>query len=462
MAIVALLLPVFCVSCATIAGSSDNEERPQATDLEPVEPSQIARPVQETPLIMLLDVPVSSPEPASFGMLPEPVPIHANVPAREKPSLVHEELAYIAHSAESAFIYRERLPEPEIPVAEAPADDTSDITASFAKAHPDDLPYPAALPQISSPAAPSHEWSTFVEDLGSPPAAAETSVINRDTAKTSVVPPAAAESSAIPPGAVESPWLPQAAEKKPAAAPVFAERPAAEAQTDNNAFEKIALRKADNLFLSFDGRGWIFTSGGTGEHAVSLLSRTITADETLFELSAPAVGEYILEFQFQDNRSGTMSVERVALVVSEEVDASGAAEKALEMTETPLTGVPVNLAEAIEDPVAATMVLGQILSTIKPEDKVELQRITELYKNIGSTNEYAMCLERFIEIFPDSSGNDFRYFELGTLYESDELRNEKKARQYYAAILERYPASVFYLDAAARVRYLDRHFFDVR
>ncbi len=249
----------------------------------------------------------------------------------------------------------------------------------------------------------------------------------------------------------------------------------ADAATDsNNSKGDITALFNNTLSVPLEGRGWIYTGAGTGagSQQITLLSRKITADETIFEFEAASPGRYLLEFQLQDNASGVQRRQTVPVVMAGDLEtAAAAADGEATNAESSESGsaiaafepaVPETIEQALGNPAGAAAVLGKLLVLMTPQRRNELDALTGWYRDAGYTKEYARCLERYLEIFPDGRDNDFRYYELGRLYETEELRNEKKARTYYAAVVELYPASLYYFDAANRVHYLDRYFIDVR
>ena len=71
--------------------------------------------------------------------------------------------------------------------------------------------------------------------------------------------------------------------------------------------------------------------------------------------------------------------------------------------------------------------------------------------------------ELLVANFPSDSGIDRAYFQLGRIYESDaELRNLRRALDYYRLIVDQYPISDYWEQASVRSEFLRRHFFDIR
>lgn len=388
--------------------------------------------IDEKPSVLLLAIPALFHEPESFGVPPEPVPAHSDASTQTEFPPVAVTLIDPKQSDASDALYRANLPEPALP--EAPP------------------VMPAEVKTVLRPAAPA-EAETVMR-----PAAAAESAVARVEGHTGL--------DAAKPGVTAS-----------AAGPVA--RPASEEPPDgvilnNTAGEtgqpmdgrRLTFAPSDTIALAFAGRGWIFTGAGGDEGEIFLRSRTIAADETLFEFDAKSPGEYVLEFQIQDSRSGTQTRESVTIILEEDQQGGVTADR-YAATSAPAekqvtVARPSNLSQALEDPAGARELLSQILFHVTPEQQEELDGIARWYKSAGYLSEYALCLERFVKIFPRRPDNDFRYYELGRLHETEELRNEKKARNYYAAVVDLYPASLYYFDAAKRVRYLDRHFLDLR
>jgi len=397
-----------------------------------------AETLEEKPVVTLLKMPADSRIPDSITSYPLPLPIVVSkiLKAEEEPSPLQNEVLYVRAQSEAFRAGEIPLPEPAVPEARE-----AGTGVQYAAADMLDQDTGAGVNELR------HETAFPVET-------AEDNAFSEENRVNTKVAAAAAmtETEASDTTAAEPPGLPE-----------MLQTALETGNTASIADRVISADKGEPVALIFDGRGWIYTPSETGDGAITLLARTFASEETIFEFDALEVGEYHLQFQFQDNKTGKRAVERVNLVVA---DAAPAIDNLIEAEHAADEPSPIfqpqNIGQALDDPLAAADFLPQLLKRFEPEEKEQLEHIALLYKNSGSNHEYLMCLEKYIEMFPKSGGNDIRYFELGRLYESDEFRNEKKARRYYAVIMELYPASAYYFDAEARVRYLDRHFFDLR
>ena len=415
-------------SCATVTGDT-----PQVTTVA----GGIAKApfFEETPEILLLAVPVSKPEPSSFGIPPEPsIPAAFRATGKQLPAYT-DALAEIDPKDSQALLNITALPEPVLPREEV----ASTIPEKVEETHTEDIwktPAKEAVIETTT-VSPQPEIATVTTVDTSPPAKPTAVTV------TAVIPPS------------DSGYTMES----PAEAPV-------ETQIDEHRSyaREITAAVAEKIPLSFEGRGWIFTGSDSGEDGIAMKSRRITANETVFEFDPIASGEYTLNFQFQDNFTGSVLAESVALKVTEQYEESEVISDQIQydgevfvLTETPKT-----VAAAVENPLAAIPALDEIFSSLGQDDQEALDHIARWYKEAGYTREYVACLEKYLEVYPTQRGNDYRYYELGMIYESEDFRNEKKARYYYAVIVDAFPASLYYTDAVGRVRYLDRHFLDLR
>jgi hypothetical protein len=403
---------------------------------------------EEKPLVLLLAAPVSTHESLSFGIPPQPELFAITSSAGLDLPIYTSKLVEPEAVEAAAFVIFAAIPEPVIPrqtfatVAAAPADEGNTLTANepatslVYAAHSIDLV--PAFPDAAPADTPAVQNDVAVKPL-----------------PKAVAPPPSAESA--PTEVIAT------ATVRPATVP---ERESGLMQTDegHSYAREISASVKDTIPLSFEGRGWIYTGAGMSTSGITLNSRKITANETVFEFDVSAAGDYVLGFQFQDNFSGSMVSENVALRINE--PKNGAQQPDI-LHPAPqesiwLAEAPGDLTAALDNPMAAVSSLPQILSSLGNGDEEGLDRIANWYSEAGYISEYRDCLEKYLEIFPGRRDNDRRYFELGKMYETVVFRNEKIARHYYAIIIDRYPASLYYGEAAARARYLDRHFLELR
>lgn len=390
--------------------------------------------VEREPIVMLLKTAESASERISFGAPPEPSLFglaSPEVPPENK-FIVQDEIAYVHNSLDVSVTPWATLPEPDVPVREI----------VLKQSDPGDA--------VKEPVVSARAQAPVADE------AAPSAGVRKSVAEVSGDPPTPQTADTIQLAAAASSNSPAISSRPERGMVTETERLVEEAKVIN----EITASLGESLLIPLAGRGWIFTSRGEERDAVPLLSRTITEDKTIFEFGAEKIGEFILEFQLQDNVTGGRIDDSIAIHVKDDVDLhQSVAESAPSGIDG---GAPQSIAEVIEDPPAGSMFLPHILSNITIEDRTRLEDLATLYNEAGLVKEYTMCLEKYVELFPKNRRNDYRYFELGRLYETEELRNERKARKYYTAILEQYPASLYYLDAKARVHYLDRHFFDLR
>lgn len=419
--------------------------------------------VDEEPAVLLLALPVMQADPLLFDSPPDPALLLVkDLSPKESPPVTSNLIDFLRVSETVALslggLPEPFLPEPEVAVEEevtgeevvAEEEVTAEEVVEGGGSGEPGVRRPVTtqmeeMTQIGATAAPVE---SFAEPAAAQPSAPEV---------------AAPEAERVVAGTFLAPEVAQPVNTS------AVHLPGAKGQSDRRA---LTFQLGETISLALEGRGWIFT-GSTGGGEIVLLSRTINAVETRFRFDGASAGHYVLGFQIQDNQSGTLMHEGVTVIV-QEARAEASPEWPVEAPAGPQmdatasakasspASLPSNLAQALEDPETAVAALNELLSSATADQQEELRRITEWYKAAGYVSEYAMCLERYLQVFPHRWDNDFRYYELGRLYETDLLRNEKKARQYYATVVDLYPASLYYLDAARRVRYLDRHFFNLR
>ena len=73
------------------------------------------------------------------------------------------------------------------------------------------------------------------------------------------------------------------------------------------------------------------------------------------------------------------------------------------------------------------------------------------------------ALERFFEVPRKKIGLDSLYYLLASIYERPgEMRNIKKAREYYAIVYDEYPLSSYWTAAKEKINYIDRYYLKIR
>ncbi|NOY09825.1 MAG: hypothetical protein GXP33_13395 [Spirochaetes bacterium] len=86
----------------------------------------------------------------------------------------------------------------------------------------------------------------------------------------------------------------------------------------------------------------------------------------------------------------------------------------------------------------------------------------ELYKH-GRIKFALKLFDNYIRNYPAGEQLDAVYFYLGKIYEeAADVRNLKKSLYYYGKVYNNYSGSSYYLAAGKRIRYIKRHFFDIR
>ena len=100
---------------------------------------------------------------------------------------------------------------------------------------------------------------------------------------------------------------------------------------------------------------------------------------------------------------------------------------------------------ALEKPVEEILLAGDLLRSGN--------------KNISAIQFY----KSYARLFPFSFELDRVYFELGKMYQEDEvLKDERIAVEYFKLLREDFPASRYWDEAVKRIQYLERHFLHIR
>jgi len=118
---------------------------------------------------------------------------------------------------------------------------------------------------------------------------------------------------------------------------------------------------------------------------------------------------------------------------------------------------------AMEDQRTFDSILHEFLKIEGIPVEEELKKAIEFQKRAGYYGTALNLLNYYIEKYPENDDLDWVFFNYGQIYEkSSQLRDIQKARNYYKKVTEEYPLSPYWSMARERLKYLERHFFQIR
>ena len=258
------------------------------------------------------------------------------------------------------------------------------------------------------------------------------------------------------------------------------------------------------MHLSLPGFGWIYDRGASQSSGVEFRSRSYAQSATEFVFSARDVGRYTLAFQQQDSSTGRSSVKRIAVEVSlqsvqDRIAAQAAGAEAGHSAEPAGAGdaaapgespqpdlqLPSFSFERLESAVlarntnsTAQQVQALLLSRggggnsdLQPaaaEEPVFTDAQRRMMVDAGELlfdSEREMLAEQVLELYLQEGGEQSGrvLYLLGQIYESPPPpRDERRSVEYYQRIVNFYPTDPYRRRAEERIRYLQRHFLQIR
>lgn len=330
----------------------------------------------------------------------------------------------------AAKTLQEAAPLPAAPHTAAPAPAAKPTPAAKSTA-------PETASQSKSPAAPA------VKPQASPAPA------KPSTAAAASKPGATADQAAAP---AESPAiaLPPAPASTAQTVPKEAAVPTRSEETP----------QGGRLELPFKGSGWVFLGETSGREGLKYDSRRFDGSAAIFLFTAERPGDYVLRFQRQDPLSGDPESLLVKVRVQDPATAAkdgsavAAAAETLPTSEASGAGPAATSASA---PATTDAPASRVLPS-SPEELLRLAREELAASRIASVLE---VLDRYISLFP--FGSDEAFYLYGKAYEENTpYRDIKKAYANYKQIRDEWPRSRFWKQAAERVTYIERHYFDIR
>lgn len=246
---------------------------------------------------------------------------------------------------------------------------------------------------------------------------------------------------------------------------------------------EIAARVKDEISVVFDGSGWIYLGGEKNAGGLAYESRALDEDSTTFVFRAEKLGTYELNFQRQDSFKGTFTYDALRVLVLSDRDfvshlqndenivsvADRFDENRYAESDQNSDISKDNVIELLRDALKRKRLeripalVSIFLEVIADNSSDIVLETAENLEKEGFAAEAAGVYEKFLLEHPRFWGNDEVCYKLGRLFETSlDFRDEKKALVYYSKIIDEYPASIFWEKADERIRYLKRHFLNVR
>ncbi len=286
------------------------------------------------------------------------------------------------------------------------------------------------------------------------------------------------------------------------------QQPEQQPETAQAEMDVVRAGKGEEVHLSLPGFGWIYDRDSSQSNGLEFLSRSYAQSATEFVFSAGDVGRYTLAFQQQDSSSGRSSEKRIAVEVSRQSvqdripsQAAGSDETNEEFAapdggRSPNLQLPSFSFERLESAVlarnandTAQQVQALLLSRgsggssdLQPAAAgqaafSDAQR--KLLVEAGEVlvdSEREMLAEQVLKFYLRESGEtagDSRgdgeehsgrvLYLLGRIYESPPPpRDERQSVEYYRRIVNFYPTDPYRRRAEERIKYLQRHFLQIR
>ena len=268
----------------------------------------------------------------------------------------------------------------------------------------------------------------------------------------------------------------------------------------------------DTVDLFFSGRGWVYDRGSSSAGGVEFQERYYDEERTEFVFRVTSPGSFQLSFFREDLGTGEQEkriVDLIASAAGRPGKDGGAAlkkrEEGLDTRETPSTGTRIENAiarsdadflaknakelmswaagtsDALEekDDVATAYSSGTVpkspagsgtgkkgtSSAVRSGEALELALdAASLLAKGGYEHEARDILDRGLENgSADEDQLERIYFSLGELYEKPgPIRDEPTTVGYYRRVVNGFPSGVHWQEAKERIRYLERHYLQVR
>ena len=250
--------------------------------------------------------------------------------------------------------------------------------------------------------------------------------------------------------------------------------------------------------VPFDGTGWTYLGEQTNKEGIAYDSRRFETTSLVFILNPIKMGDYILRFQRQDSLRGISYEELVGVSVAAKPAAgtTAAAQSPAVAAQSPAATAqsPAVVAQspavaaqspavaaqspavaaqspavaaqspaaAAQSPAAAAQSPAAPLidaSKLATPEAALLSARAEL--SAGRVPGAIASLDRLFALAPN--GTDEAYILYARALEQNGAQKDiKSAYAYYKKLCDEYPESPYWDEAAARVAYIERHYFDIR
>ncbi|MFO7730802.1 MAG: hypothetical protein R6V86_08560 [Spirochaetia bacterium] len=258
-------------------------------------------------------------------------------------------------------------------------------------------------------------------------------------------------------------------------------------QTEEKA-EIIRAEPGEQVHLTLPGLGWIYDQGASKAQGVEFQSRNYKDNSTEFVFIAQSIGSYTLSFQQQDSRLGSSSFRTVAVDVGPHTTTD-------QKEESPSTGEAADIGamgnmEAEEEEFSFAR-LKDSISSRNPsgtEGQLKAMRrnrpVGDLFSSGKARQEELALLveageflfeaqrestaEQALRLYLDLTEERGEHtgqvlYLLGQIYESPlPPRDERQSAEYYRKIVSFYPTDPYRRRAEQRIKYLQRHFLQIR
>lgn len=279
-------------------------------------------------------------------------------------------------------------------------------------------------------------------------------------------------------------------------------------ETPNPPDFEIRAVEGETIQLSMTELDWIFDRNNSSSNGVSFEETQYLQNSKEFLFTALEAGKWILSFARTNLETGATETRRVAVIVYSPRDGVTGTEKAGEtegmenafVEETERDSVHREFigsfsADALREGLSNRneAVLGRQLELLTGYLRADPAAIgdTGVAKAAGAVNtgleiqeppwtevldaaeqlensSYEEAAISALKLFIDHAAGRFDetgrvYYLLGSLYESPILpRDERTAVDYYKKVLDIFPSDIYYFRAEERIKYLERHFIQIR
>ncbi len=241
------------------------------------------------------------------------------------------------------------------------------------------------------------------------------------------------------------------------------------------------VNPGDTVDLFFPGRGWVYDQSSSSAGGVDFQKRYYDEERTEFVFKVSSPGSFQLSFFREDLGTGEQEKRIVDLISSAAGRPSGSEEVVLRQSgsEEPAqeTGSAVDRIESAVARSDADILSNHVeeLSRWAAGDEVteipstgeKLEIVlaaAQLLSEEGYEHEAVRILDRSLENGSvEEDQLEQIYFSLGKLYEKPgPVRDEPTAVGYYRKVVSRFPSGVHWQEAKERIRYLERHYLQLR